>query len=236
MQKGVIKVWETIKKDPLIKTIVVILLGVLAFGFAFNIMFGAGSTSMENGSMMSAGYSLGNTLENIIGLLIKMVIIALLVGVIVWIFRAISKQSGTGQANHFTWMKEDPIIRNALIIIGMVIVLVFGFSFLRGFIPSGRGDEMMSSGTSYMASNTSYNFTSLLALLLKIVIFILILILGYGLVMYLKENYKLANTGTDTDAATSITKECPECKAKVKEEWKCCPYCGNDKGFEEPAN
>lgn len=226
--------WETIKKDPIIKTIVVILLGVLAFGFAFNIMFGAGSTSMENSSMMSAGYSLGNTLENIIGLLIKIVIIALLTGVIVWIFRVILKQSGTGQANHFVWMQEDPIIRNALIIIGMVIILLFGFSFLRGFIPTGRGEEMMSSGTSYMAFNTSYHFTSLFALLLKILIFILFLSLGYGLVMYLKENNKFVNSGTATDATK--TKECPECKAKIKEYWKCCPYCGNDKEFEKPTN
>lgn len=207
--------WETIKKEPLIKTIVVILLGVLAFGFAFNIMFGAGTTSADDGSMMNAGYSLSNTLENIIDILIKVVIIGLLLGVIVWIFRAITKQSGAGQ-NRFASLKDDPIIRNALIIIGAVIVLVFGLYMF-----------------SNMSSNMSYNFSYILTFLLRVIIFILILGLGYGIIMYLKENDKNVTTNKDIDtSAQGIILDCPDCKAKVKSNWKCCPYCGSDKAFE----
>lgn len=136
--------WDTIKKDPLIKTIVVVLIGILAFGFAFNIMFGSGGSSMEEGSMMGVGYSLGNSLEYIIALLIKVVIIGLLIGAIVWIFHNI-----------------------------------------------------------------------------------------YETVTYMKENYK--NNGSDKvpEPSKAITKECPDCKAKVKDSWKCCPYCGSDKAFVE---
>lgn len=223
--------WETIKKDPLLKTIVVVLIGVLAFGLAFNIMFGAGGSSMEDSSMMSSGYSLGNTLENLIGLLIKVVIIGLLIGTIVWIFRSITKQTGSGQADRLAWLKEDPIIRNALIIIGAVTVLLFGFWFLRGITYSGNGEEMMTGGMAYSTSYLSLSFTSLFALILKILIFILLITLAYGLVMYFKENYMTNAKVTETSKI--IAKDCPECKSKVKDNWKCCPYCGSDKAFGE---
>lgn len=225
------KVWETIKKDPLVKTIVVILIGVLAFGFAFNIMFGAGSTSMDDGSMMSTGYSLSNTLENIIEILIKVTIIGLLLGVIVWIFRTIKKQPGIGQTERYVWMKGDPIIRNALIIIGAVVVIVFGFSFIRGITSSGSSNEMMNSGTSNSMTYTTFNFTSMFAFLLKVLILVFIIILGYVVIMYFKQNYKNITISEESDVSSINAKDCPECKSKVKGNWKCCPYCGSDKAF-----
>ena len=224
--------WETIKKDPLIKTIFVILIGVLAFGFAFNIMFGAGSGSMEEGSMMSAGYSLGNTLENIISLLTKLVIIGLLAGVLVWIFRTITKQTGNGQDNRFAWIKEDPIIRNALIIIGAVVILIFAFSFFKGITAPGNGGEMMRTSSSYAFSNTSFSLTNLFTFLIKVLILIFIIALVYGLVMYLKENYIKKDKIKTVESPDAITKDCPECKGKLKFDWKCCPYCGSDKAFD----
>lgn len=223
--------WETIKKDPLIKTIVVVLIGVLAFGLAFNIMFGAGGSSMEESSMMSSGYSLSNVLENLIGLLIKVVIIGLLMGVIIWIFRSITKQNGSGQADRLGWLKEDPIIKNALIIIGAVAVLLFGFWFLRGITYYGSGEEMMTGGSMYSTSYLSFSFITLLAFLLKILIFILLSSLAYGLIMYFKENYYTITK--DPDTSKIITKDCPECNSKLNDNWKCCPYCGSDKAFGE---
>jgi len=231
--EGVIKVWETIKKDPLIKTIVVILIGVLAFGFAFNIMFGAGSTSMEEGSMMSTGYSLGNTLENIIELLIKVVIIGLLSGVLVWIFRTITKRSVNGQGNRFEWLKEDPIIRNVLIMTGAVVVFIFTFYLLREVTASVNGEVMMNGRTTYVFSNMSFSLTSYFTFLLKVMIFIFIITLGYGLVMYLKKNYINAAGIKDADSSDTAIKECPECKGKLESNWKCCPYCGSDMASEK---
>lgn len=227
--------WESIKKDPLIKTIVVILIGVLAFGFAFNIMFGSGSSSMEEGSMMSSGYSLSITLETMIELLIKIVIIGLLLGTIVWIFRTITKQTGFGSGEGFTWMKNDPTIRNALIITGFVLILIFGFSFLKGMFLNGRTEAMVNSGTSISYSNISYSFTSLISLLFKGLIIIFVIGLGYGVMMYLKENsVKPVGDNKDTVAKENETiKNCPECKTVVKDTWKCCPYCGSDLGHEK---
>jgi hypothetical protein len=90
--------WENIKKDPLLKTIVVTLIGILTFGLAFRIMFGAGNSGMGEGEMsMSSDYSLGNTLEIIIALLIKLTIIALITGILVWLFRSITRPSGCYQ-------------------------------------------------------------------------------------------------------------------------------------------
>lgn len=221
--------WEKIKNDPLIKTIVVILLGVLAFGFAFNIMFGSGSSSMEDGSMMSSGYSLSNTLGNLIELLIQLVIISLLIGVIVWIFKAITKQSVTGQNDRYSWLKEDPIIKNTLIISGSVLVFLFGLSYLRRIATTGTGEEMMNTGTSSLMLSSSFNLTSLLVFLLKILILVFFVVLVYVIIMYFKENYSNVSYAKDMDAEQNASKECPDCKAKVKAGWKCCPYCGSDK-------
>jgi hypothetical protein len=229
---GAIYMWEKIKKDPLIKTIVVVLIGVLAFGFAFHIMFGAGGSSMEEGAMMGSGYSLSNTLENMIGILIKVVIIGLLIGIIVWIFRSIAKQTGE-HTDRLTWIKEDPIIRNTLIIIGAVIVIILGFGFLKGTISSGSGEEMITGGMAYSTSYLSLNLTSILSLILKVLIFILLISLVYGVVMYIKGNYMNKTITREADASKVVTKECPECKSKVKDNWKCCPYCGSDKAFAE---
>lgn len=227
--------WETIKKDPLIKTIVVVLIGILSFGLAFNIMFGSGGSNMEDGAMMSSGYSLVNTLEYIIALLIKVVIIGLLIGTIVWIFRSITKKSGSAQANQHAWISEDPIIRNTLFIIGTVVIFLIGYWSLRGFIKPGGGEEMMSGGLVY-SSNLSFGFVSIFVFLLKLLIFILILTLIYGVVMYIKENNISIGVEKVSNPSKTLTKECPDCKSRVKDNWKCCPYCGSDKAFVEGKN
>ncbi|MDF2941695.1 MAG: hypothetical protein K0S01_553 [Herbinix sp.] len=225
--------WETIKKDPLIKTIVIILLGVLAFGFAFNIMFGSGSSGMEESTMsMGTGYSLSNTLEVIIALLIKLAIIALLIGIIVWIFRAIGKRAGNEQTDKFAWIKEDPIVKNALIIIGAVIVLTFLLSLFRGGSATGE----MTGGNSYsLFTNMSYGIQSFFSLLLKLLLLLSFLGLVYGIYMYLKQNHiSLTNQNVsnkmDNNKSTTI---CPNCNAQLKDSWKCCPHCGSDKGVED---
>ncbi len=220
--------WEKVKSDPLIKTVVVIVLGVLAFGFAFNIMFGSGSSSMEEGSMMGSGYSLNNMLGNVIELLIKLVIIALLIGVIVWLFRAIAKPSERGQKERFSLIKEDSFIKNTLIISGSVVVLLLAFNFLKRIL-TGLGGEGMDSSSSNMFLGASFGFTSLASFLLKVLIIIFIIVLGYVIIMYFKENYTNVPSPKENDMLQAESKECPDCKAKVKEGWKCCPYCGSDK-------
>ncbi|MDF2907605.1 MAG: hypothetical protein K0R34_2926 [Herbinix sp.] len=225
--------WESIKKDPLIKTIVVILIGVLAFGFAFNIMFGAGGSTMDDGSMMGSGYSLSNTLENIIELLIKLVIISVLIGVIVWIFRSMTTRTGSIQTDRLTWLKEDPIIKNTLIIVGAVIVLLFAFWLLKGNIATGSGDKMMTGGMAYSTAYLSFSLPSIFAFILKSVIFILLITLIYGIAMYLKENYFDSAITQEVHPSEVVTKDCPECNSKLKDNWKCCPYCGSDKAYVE---
>lgn len=220
--------WETIKKDPLIKTIVVILLGVLAFGFAFNIMFGSGNSGMGESEMsMGTGYSLSNTLEVIIALLIKLAIIALLIGIIVWIFRAIGKRTGNEQTDKLDWIKEDPIVKNALIIIGGVIVLIFLLTLFReGSTSSG----MLNGNSYYLYGNITYGIQSLFTLLLKLLLVLSFAGVGFGLYMYLKQNHiSLTNTNRSNEMENNNnTTICSKCKIQLKDSWKCCPYCGND--------
>lgn len=224
--------WETIKKDPLIKTIVVILLGVLAFGFAFSIMFGSGSSGMGESEMsMGTGYSLSNTLEVIIALLIKLAIIALLIGIIVWIFRAIGKRTGNEPTDKLAWIKEDPIVKNALIIIGAVIVLTFLLSLFRGgSTPVG----MSSNNSNYLFTNMTYGIQSFFAILFKLLLFLSFFGLGYGVYMYLKQNhFNFANLNVSNKEANNSSTTCPNCNAELKDSWKCCPHCGSDKVSED---
>ena len=50
--------WETIKNNVLLKTIVVMILGVLGFGLAFNIMFGRNAGMMGQGMNGGGGYGM----------------------------------------------------------------------------------------------------------------------------------------------------------------------------------
>lgn len=218
--------WETIKKDSLIKTIVVILLGVLAFGIAFQIMFGAGG-GMEEGSMgMKSGYTLSAALAKIINLLVQLIIIGLLLGGLLWIVKAVKKQLITGDGNNSNSLFEDPIIRKTLMVVTAVILVGFLFYILDQIVFTGSYHSEMMYGYNY------FSFSNILVLVFKFLILALFLSLGICVFKYIQEiSKKNANLEKQNNTEVKDHKVCPECNYKLADSWKCCPNCGSEKAF-----
>lgn len=96
--------WEMIKTDRLIRIFFIIILGVLGFGLAFNIMFGPsqmgmGEGGMEHGDMGHGGYTpafaWGPALLGVFVALLKILVIVLVPGAFVGIVMTL-KQNWTG--------------------------------------------------------------------------------------------------------------------------------------------
>jgi hypothetical protein len=91
----------------------------------------------------------------------------------------------------------------------------------------------MMTGTYYSGvSSLSFGIQSFLLLILKLLLLISVLGLGYGVIMYLKEQYKQINLMKEKETVSEINSViCPDCKSKLKGNWKCCPFCGSEKAF-----
>lgn len=265
--------WETIKKDPILKTVVIIILSVLGFGFAFNIMFGTNNRGvgggemsssgemMGGGSEMGGGYSLGNTLSNIFILAFNILLIVLVIALIIMIIKFVKKNvMKGGEIKVIETIKKDPFLKG-LSIVGIVILSVWLISYLfNGMYGNGGGNYMMNGY--YVTGNAGYgfNFSLLLALLLKCLLFASVVGLIVGLVMYIKQCYgkqiaeKLSSINIVSKSTAScshcgattseefefcphcgenVKEVCADCNAELKKEWKCCPVCGNEKAVEE---
>lgn len=255
--------WETIKNDPILRTVTIIILGVLGFRFAFDIMFGPRSTGggmYEGEGMMyaSSGYSLGDTLSYIFIISFKLLLIAAVIAALIAIFKFSGKhlwQGGEGKM--LDSIKKDPILKMVTIIILSIITLGLIISLFKG---SGVNYTYASPVAVYGTGNT---VTGILVFLLKFLLLISILGFVFGVVMYLKQNYSkeilnnlsfIKNERSKSlvcvNCNSSIPEDynfCPECGANLKQtciecgvvlkpEWSCCPNCGNDIKGADSAN
>ncbi len=247
--------WDTIKNDPILKTVTIIILSILGFGFAFNIMFG--SNNSEMGEMSSGGYSLGNTLSTIFILAIKVLLIVLVVTAIIALIRLTRKYLvDGGEIKMFESLKKDPVLKG-ITIGGLVLVaFVLIYYLFSNIFGMGTSSGMMAGNDGYvmMGSTGSFGIAALMVVLLKILLVAAVIGLVVGLVMTIKQGYgneiiqkvssvKIINKSSVTcphcGAQTSENhKFCPQCGHKVKEEciscgtelnkeWKCCPACGS---------
>lgn len=208
--------WESIKNDPLLKAVTVILLGVLGFGFAFNVMFGRNNGGMEHG--MSGGYSLDSTLGYIIALLVKLLLIAVLVIGIITVVRLARKYLfGGSEIKMFDSIKRDPVLKAASVIILVVLVFALVLPVLDGLFGMGSGYGYH---YNYMSG---FSLTGLLTVLVKLLLVISVLGLFAGIIAYVLQNYSKLDFGKQAKAA-----QCVSCGSELKTEWKCCPNCGND--------
>jgi len=235
--------WETIKNDPILKTVAIIVLSVLGFGFAFNIMFGQRSNGMQGGMMdMGGGYSLENTLSYILTIGVKLLLIAINIAALVAVFRFMTKginrdawraeqrsetTSQGGENKMFENIKNDPILKTVTIVVlsiiafGLILMLfsgIFGTSSMYGM----NGNSMMGYQTSGLG------LMAILAFLLKLLLFISIVGVVVGVFMFIKQNYSRQITETigTFKASEKSSVNCPKCSTKVSEGFKFCPSCG----------
>jgi hypothetical protein len=224
--------WETIKNDPILKTVTIIILSVLGFGFAFNIMFGPNNSGMEHSGMEhmtnSGGYSLENTLSYIFILVFKILLIALVIATILAVVRLAKKYLlEGGEIKVFDSIKKDPVLKGITVIVLLIIafgLIYYLFSELFGF---GSRYGMMNG---YMMVNTGYGLglSGLLAILLKLLLVVLIAGLIIGLVMYIKESYGKEIVAKVSSVKFGLTPSvtCSHCGAEASAKFKFCPHCG----------
>lgn len=255
--------WETIKNDPIIRTVTIIILGVLGFGFAFNIMFGPRNgygMGMDNREAMmgGGGYSLGNTLSYIFIITFKLLLIALAIVALVYLFKLASKHlSPGGEIKLLDSIKKDPILKSITVIV--LLIIMFGlisilFKDLLGTNNSyGMSGAYGSGMTGYNAANAG--ISGVLISVFQVLLFVSVIGVVIGLVMYFKQNYSkqivnglsffrpegtaqsicpqcnfsVPNNGKFCpECGTKLLTECSECGEELKAEWKCCPSCGSD--------
>lgn len=208
--------WELIKNDPILKTMFILLLGVFAFGFAFNIMFGAPQTGMEHGMTQAGGYNLNATLQNIISLLIKVLIIIIIIAGIIISAKFINNfvtngsiSNSESQVELLSKLKSNPLYTIIGVVGGLLILIV-----------------VMSTQTSNNVINNNYSFSILpiIITLVKILLTISFVGLIAGVIMYFKETYydKLSVNNLKEKSV------CENCNTELKNDWKACPICGTE--------
>lgn len=117
----------------------------------------------------------------------------------------------------------------------LVFTLIFGSGFGMS-IGLGRsfGDGHMYMGTGYGFGSVS-TISLLLIVLIKVlfVVFIIGLVLGIAVAIkkYLFTDDDIQKIkGTFTGKKTVVIKEtCTNCSKELNDEWKVCPFCGNEK-------
>jgi hypothetical protein len=213
--------WDLIKNDRVLKTIVVIVIGMFAFSFAFNIMFGTGSSSMEHG-ISSGGINSANSLGQIIVLLSKLLIIILLIAVIIAGIKFLQKHViGNEPIKGIENIKNKPL-KAVLTGPGGILVLLLVVYMIS---PSGNTAQMGHQAGTYSPMGYRLGIGSLLAPVLRLITTVSFIGLITGVVMYFKEQY-LSNA----KAGNAVSKElCSRCGTELKLQWKCCPGCGTDK-------
>lgn len=234
--------WETIKNDPILKTVAIIVLSIVGFGFAFNIMFGPRNNGMENGMEMGGGYSLENTLSYILTIGLKLLIIAIIISALIAVFRFIAKGvNHGGESKLFENIKNDagcmasseakqndqPILKTVTIVVISILALGLIFMLFSGI--SGNGSMYGMNGNTMMGyQTTGLGLSVILAFLLKLLLFISVVGVVAGVFMFIKQNYSRQITekiGT-FKVSDKLYVDCPKCSTKVSEEFKFCPGCG----------
>lgn len=113
--------WEMIKNDRLIRTFFIIILGVLGFGLAFNIMFGPARSGMGEGGMdmghggMGQGaytpaFAFGPALLAVFVVVVKILIIVLILGALVGIAMTLKQNYASGFFKQITSGKSQAAV------------------------------------------------------------------------------------------------------------------------------
>jgi hypothetical protein len=226
-------VWETIKNNPLLKAITIAILGVLGFGFAFNIMFGSNRAGM--GQEMSGGYSLDNTLAYILTILIKVLLITIVITAIVVVIKYTRKYLGGSNLNTnsngiklIDYIKADPILKTVTGFI-LSILLLGTLVMISSSMFGTNGAYVMPSSYNY-SMNYGFGLTGIINFLVRFLLTISIVGLVIGIIaLFIQDKDKFGFDVTKyfgSEKKSSI--KCEKCGCDIKPDWHCCPKCGQD--------
>ncbi|PKM94455.1 MAG: hypothetical protein CVU84_10315 [Firmicutes bacterium HGW-Firmicutes-1] len=201
------------KNDWIIRNLLSVILGAIAFGLLFNIFTGGGNAMNENmmgNGIGSYGNSINGFLASLLVLLVKflmiVLVIAIVVGVVMWIKNNLFKDT---HINISQAINHDPILKAifgiTVVVFGIVLIgWVFnnfvnpsmGYGYGMGNMDGNsmnyaNGQGMMNgSGINMNGFNTTFGITGVVSLLIKVLSYVFIISLILGLVAYLKKQYE----------------------------------------------
>lgn len=194
------------KKDPIIRMLLIIILGSIAFQFLFNIITGGGEDmdDMSSQTMMTgSSTTLDGFLSGILVLLVKFLLIilvlSLIVCIIMWIKNSFFKNVNF---NFSQYASQNPIIKTILSIAGVFVGLIF-ILYLFNLVSvqnSGFGYSLgaMSGNSSMMGGtfNSSLGLTGVITFLIEVLSVVFIVSLIVGLAAFLKKQFESANSNS----------------------------------------
>ena len=193
---------ENGKDDPLIRTLLIIILGTIAFSLLFQLFKGGNNMDMGMGNMGNTGYSMDGLLGGLLGLLFNLLIMALVVGAIIaivqWVRKSFFKDANPKTMQLFS----DPLLKTVAVVVGAVFGLILLFGVFGNFFNTGMGYGMN-------GFSSSLSLYGLLTLLIKIMAIVLVVSVILALVAYLKKQYEAGafnafrNNGTGTDTGNN---------------------------------
>lgn len=174
----------------IVRVLMIVILGTIAFGFLFELFIGGNTTKMDMGNMSNMGNMgnmgsfsngiLGNSFSGLFSLLINILFIVLIVAavfaLIMWVKKTYLKDTD-GKTKPI--LGNDPIIRTAVVVVVAIIGLALLFGLLGSFGGSGMGHAVNS-------FNMSLSITGIINILIQILLILLVVSLVMGLVVYLK--------------------------------------------------
>lgn len=192
--------WD-FKNNPLLRAILVFVIGIVAFELLFNSFTGGAESMgdhMDMGSMSSGGgygYTLNGLVSGLLILLVKILMVllvaAVIVGVFVWLKNNFFKNMNF---NIMQSIKNDPILKTISVVTLAIIGIILVFALLGSFNQTGMGFSGHAGNYTFgFGYNSMYSITGLLMILVKVLMFILIVSLILAAVTYLKNQYDQGN-------------------------------------------
>lgn len=145
-------------------------------------------------NMGSYNYSFSNTLGILLLLLTKFLTIVLaivfILGIAAWIKELFIKNQNS---KLFKDLNSDPIIKNITVITGAILGLVLVFALINSLFYQGFGGNMNMGGHNMglgYGFNPMASIAGILAILIRILTFVLVISLILTIVVYLKDQYE----------------------------------------------
>jgi uncharacterized membrane protein len=178
------------RNDPILRTLLVVLIGVLGFGLVFN-LFTGGGTNMGGEHMGGYGYSIGGLLGGLMIFLIKLFMIVLVLAILGSIFVWFKNNFFANRESKLIQsINNDPLLKMITIITALTFGLVLVFALLNNFGMSGigiLGNANYQGGHTFSAGNS---ITGLLTLLMQVLSFVFVISLIMAFVAYVKSQHE----------------------------------------------
>lgn len=180
------------KKDPILKILLAILIGVLSLSLLLNLYAGGGRSMDHSGGYSSYGVNgfyqgslIGGMLMLLIRLLMIVLVLAVLGGIVVWFKNNFFKN---GESKFIESINKDPILKMLTIVTSLTFMIVLIMALFSNLSLMGKGGL-----NGYMTFNPTNSIAGLLTMLMQILSFVLVISLIMAVIAYVKNQYEQGN-------------------------------------------